>query len=147
MKVILKKNFESLGHAGDIVNVKDGYFRNFLQPRAIAVPYTEGGAKQIKMLKTRAQKFADDRKEKLNYLKDRIEALEMVFERKTSEAGKLFGSITLADIHRELADKGIDLEKKAIKLDDHIKLLGEYRIDIELARDIVAGLRVEVREE
>ncbi len=147
MKVILKKNFESLGQAGDIVNVKDGYFRNYLQPRSIAVPYSTGAAKQIEVLKARAKKFADDKKEKLMYLKDQIEKLEIIFERKTSEAGKLFGSITSGDIHKELAEKGIEIEKKAVRLEDHIKLLGEYKIDVELSKDITAGLRVEVREE
>lgn len=147
MKIILKKNYENLGKAGDIVNVKDGYFRNYLGPNSIAIAYSKGAAKQIEMLKSRAKKFADEKREKLLYLKDQLEKQEISFTRKVAEGGRLFGSITNIDIFKELSERNFDIDKKAIKLEEHLKMVGEYRIPVELTKDIVAELNIEIKEE
>jgi len=146
MEVILLKDVSSLGKAGTIVNVSDGYARNFLIPRNLAVVATEGNKKRIEEIKKTEAK----RREKI--LRD-AEAIKQVLEGKTvtihaevGELGKLFGSVTSSDIVEALRKEGIEIDKKMIELPEPIKAPGEYTVPVKLSSAIQCSLKVVIEK-
>jgi len=146
MKVILRKNHGPIGHGGDVVNVKRGYFRNYLQPQGIAIPYSAKAAKLITSLREKGLKELNAEKEKNLQVKDAVEKLELVFARKTAESGKLFGSITQTDVAKMLQEKGFDINKKQVKMEEHLKVVGAYTVDVDLFHDVTAKVRILIQE-
>jgi large subunit ribosomal protein L9 len=147
MKVILKQDVEKLGKTGDTVKVAPGYARNFLIPRNFAIEATPGNIKIVEQEK-KAQARRDFReKESATILANDIIRLTPVFKRKTGEEGSLYGSVTAIDIAEFLVAHKIDIDKRKIQLDDPIKTVGEYQIDIRLHREVTVPIKVVVESE
>jgi len=143
MELLLIENVTHLGVRGDVVNVKDGYARNFLLPRKKALPVTAGNKRQIELEKERAQKLRAKEVAEAQDLKTRLEAVSLSVAKKTGENGQLFGSVTNGDIAELLKAQGFELEKQAISL-AHVKSVGNYDVDVRLYTGIHAKLSIEV---
>lgn len=148
MKVILLKDVKGLGKAGDLVNAKDGYARNFLIPKGLAVEATKSNlSKWEKDMELKRQKEKEEYEEALK-LKEKIESITVEIKSKAGEGGKLFGSITSNDIARELKKQhNIDIDKRKIELKDNIKSLGTTDVIIRVYTELTATLKVKVIEE
>lgn len=144
MEIVLQQDFPALGYTGDRVNVKPGYARNFLIPRGIAVEVASRNAKLLKhrmaginakraKLKAEAEAFGKS-----------LEHLTLEFTIKVGASGKSFGSITVRDVDAELKKKDISLDKRQIRVVDHIKGPGEYRAEIKLHSDVVVPVKIKV---
>jgi large subunit ribosomal protein L9 len=144
MEVILRDHVENLGRRGDVVKVADGYARNYLLPRKLALPATPGNMKVVE----RQRKIADAReaaeKSGAEAIAARLTQAECVMPRRVGEHDTLYGSVTSADIADELAAKGFDIDKRKIQLDEPIKRVGEFSVPIKLHRDVVAHVQVKV---
>jgi large subunit ribosomal protein L9 len=143
MEILLIQNVASLGARGDVVNVKDGYARNFLLPRKLALPVTAGNKRQIELekernLKMRAKELAD-----AQALAARLEAVSLSVAKKVGESGTLFGSVTNADVAEMLKAKGFELEKQSVTV-PHIKAVGTFEVDVRLYSGVHAKLPIEV---
>ena len=143
MEVLLIENVINLGVRGDVVNVKDGYARNFLLPRKKALPVTAGNKRQIELEKERAQKLRAKELAEAKDLKNRLEAVSLAVTKKAGENGHLFGSVTNADVAEMLKAKGFEVEKQAISL-PHVKELGSFVVEIRLYTGVHAKLSLEV---
>lgn len=147
-EVLLKKPVAGLGAEGDQVKVRAGYARNFLLPQGIAVPVTQANRKQIEALKkARAIREAKELDE-AKALAAKLEGTELSFAVKTGEGGKLFGSVSTADIAAKLAEQGIEIARKQIHLPHGpIKLLGKHTASVKLHADISVDISVEIVSE
>lgn len=143
MEVLLIENVANLGVRGDVVNVKDGYARNFLLPRKKALPVTAGNKRQIELEKERAQKLRAKELAEAQDLKTRLEAVSLAVAKKAGENGHLFGSVTNADVAEMLKAKGFEVEKQAISL-PHVKELGSFTVEIRLYTGVHAKLTLDV---
>ncbi|MEA2015948.1 MAG: 50S ribosomal protein L9 [Actinomycetota bacterium] len=145
MKIILTKYHEKLGDVGDEVEVKSGYANNYLIPNGIAVPATRGNINQMKIVKQAAIKVEARNIKEAEELVKKLEDLKVVFVVKTGGEGKLYGSITNKDIAEKISEeKNIDIDRKKIDLQEHIKELGEYDIDLKLYKEIKASVKIKV---
>ena len=144
MEVILREHVDNLGKRGDVVKVAEGYARNFLLPRKLALAVTEANKRQIDREKKVAE--ARDAEEKLQAetLAQRISALEIEIARRVGEHDALYGSVTSADIAQALQAKGFEIEKKRIHLGEPLKALGETTIPVKVHREVTAQLKVKV---
>jgi large subunit ribosomal protein L9 len=149
VKVILKDDVEKLGTAGNIVAVSDGYARNFLFPRNLAVPASKGNLRSIDVIKKQKQFRESKRQHEAEKLKDRLEKLSLTAEVQTGEEDKVFGSVTAANIATLLENQGLNIDRRKILLEEPLKALGVYTIEVKLAPDVVAGVKLWVvkREE
>lgn len=145
MKVILTKYHEKLGDIGDEVEVKNGYANNYLIPNDMAVPATRGNRNQIKLVKQAAIKVEAKNIKEAEELVKGFEGLQIAFVVKTGEEGKLYGSITNKDIAEKIfEEKKIEIDRKKIDLEEHIKELGEYDIELKLYKEVRASIKVKV---
>ncbi len=143
MEVLLIENVSNLGVRGDVVNVKDGYARNFLLPRKKALPVTAGNKRQIELEKERNLKLRAKELSEAQSLKEKLEAVSLTVARKTGEHGHLFGSVTNGDVAEMLKAKGFEIEKQSISL-PHVKDLGTYVVEIRIYTGVHAKLNLEV---
>jgi len=145
MKLILTREIAGLGLAGDIVDVADGYGRNFLVPRGAAISWTKGAEKQIVQIK-RARDAREIRDlGHAREIKDDLERLSVTLGARAGDGGKLFGSVTSADVAAAVkAAGGPLLDKKRIQLPGHIKTIGLHTVTVDLHPDVVASVPVEV---
>lgn len=147
MKVILQKDIPSLGDAGDIKEVAEGFARNYLLPKKLVIVANESSKKaidhQMKLIKIKK----DKRKKTSEQLAASMSDVEITISAKVGEEGKLFGSITSMDIAKELKDKGFDIDKRKILLDAPIKSEGEFKIGIKLEEGLTATVKVNVVKE
>ena len=144
MKVILKTDQDKLGKAGDLVEVKAGYARNFLIPRQVAI---EATTRNVRVLEHQKRLIADRlRKERqeMEAFAHRINETSITIPVQVGEEGKLFGSVTNKDVAEALGREGIEVDKRKVRLDDPIKDVGEYTIPIGLQHDITAHLKLYV---
>jgi len=147
MEVLLREDVENLGNRGQVVRVRRGYGRNYLLPQGIAVEATAANVGQIEAeKKLLARREARERTAAETALKG-YDGTEITFERKASDEGKLFGSVTSLDIARELENLGKPLDRQQIRLKEPIKQVGEYTVPVRLHRDVVANLKVTVTPE
>ncbi|MGQ9570491.1 MAG: 50S ribosomal protein L9 [Thermodesulfovibrionales bacterium] len=147
MKVILKEDIKHLGKMGQIMNVADGYARNYLIPKGLVV---EANEKNIRSFEHEKRIIEEKAKKIRNIAHDialRISSLTITIKSKAGEEGKLFGSITAMDIAEALQKEGIEIDKKKILLDEPIKRLGSYTVNVKLHTDISASLNILVVEE
>jgi large subunit ribosomal protein L9 len=143
MEIILRQAVESLGKPGDVVDVKSGYARNYLIPRGLAYPATEGYKKQIAQQKARLEAAESDRVAAARQLAERLEQVSLTFSARVGEEEKLFGSVTAADIAQQLHAQGFDMiERRQIDLHDPIKSLGVYRVPVKLHAEVKPEVRV-----
>src|SRR5215475_5832702 len=144
MEVILKEDVANLGHRGDVVKVADGYGRNFLLPRKLALQATLANKAVIEQMKAAAARRSATEKAQAQELVAKLEPVTLSFTRKSGENGQLFGSVTSADIASELAAKGFEVDRRKIQLSEPIKSLGNFTISVKLHREVTAHLPVHV---
>jgi len=142
MEVILREAVEKLGHPGDIVKVSAGYARNFLLPRGIAYEATTGNKKRIEQEKARLESAENQRRDAAGEFAKTLEPVSLTFAARVGEEGKLFGSVTTADIAAQLEAQGIHVEKRQIDLHEPIKALGVYKVGIRLHADVKPEIKV-----
>jgi large subunit ribosomal protein L9 len=147
MKVILLDDVAKVGRRGEVRDVSDGYARNFLIPKKLALTATPGNLKGLDHIKKQQDAKAGRIKSDADGLRERIEGLVYEVRRQASEEGKLFGSVTSQDIADFLAENAIKLERRRIHLDEPIKTLGESTVAIRIHPEISAQLRVNVARE
>ncbi|MGA9061656.1 MAG: 50S ribosomal protein L9 [Terracidiphilus sp.] len=147
MEVILKEDVANLGFRGEVVKVADGYARNFLLPRKLAMQATAANQAVIEQMKAAAARRSASEKAQAEELAAKLEPLELGFNRKAGEAGHLFGSVTSADIAAELAAQGHEVDRRKIQLGDAIKSVGEFKVAIRLHREVTARVTVKVQAE
>lgn len=147
MKVILKEDVKSIGSMGQIIDVADGFARNYLVPRGLAV---EANVKNIKSLEHEKRVIQEKAKKVKNQAQDfagKISGMTVVIKAKAGEEGKLFGSVTTMDVAEQLKNEGIDIDKKKISLEEPIKRLGSYSVKVRVHPEISAEVNVQVVEE
>lgn len=147
MRVILKQEISDLGDAGDIVSVRAGYGRNYLIPRGLAIPASEGSVRELQHHQRVADAIRRKRLKVSTDLAERLEATAISIRRKTGEDDKLFGSVTNRDIADALAAEGLEIDRKLIQLDEPIRNIGLFTVPIRLHRDVSANVRVYVIRE
>jgi len=147
MEVILKEDIANLGNRGDVVNVADGYGRNYLLPRKLALQATQTNKAVIEQMKASAARSAATEKAQAEQQVARLEPVVLSFTRKTGEHGHLFGSVTSADIAAELARQGFEVDRRKIQLSEPLKSVGEFVVPIRLYREVTARVKVNVLAE
>jgi large subunit ribosomal protein L9 len=144
IEVILKDHVEHLGSRGEIVKVADGYARNYLLPRKLALAVTEENKRQVERERAKAEAREAEERELAEALARRLEALDLSIARRVGEAETLYGSVTSADIAEALQGKDFTVDRRKIQLPDPLKTIGEHTIPIKLHRDVTAQLKVKV---
>ena len=147
MKVILLDDVTKVGRRGEVRDVSDGYARNFLIPKKLALSSTAGNLKNLDHIKRQQEDKADRIKNDADALRGRIEALTYEERRQASEEGKLFGSVTSQDVAAFLEQHGLSIERRRIHIDEPIKTLGESTVSVRLHAEVVAQLKVTVVRE
>jgi large subunit ribosomal protein L9 len=144
MEVILREHVDNLGRRGDVVKVADGYARNYLLPRKLALLATEGNKKQIERERVKFEAKEAEEQKIAEAQRDRLTNVEIVIARKVGETEALYGSVTAADIAEALAAKGFEVDRRKLQLGEPIKKIGEVEVPVKLYRDVVAQLKVKV---
>jgi large subunit ribosomal protein L9 len=147
MEVILRDHVEHLGQRGEIVRVADGYARNYLLPRKLALPATDANRKWVERERKLAEVREGEERGAAEAIATRLNALELTISRKTGENDQLYGSVTNGDIAELLAAKGFEIDRRKILLPDPIKTLGENTVPVKLHRDVTAQVKVTVSKD
>lgn len=147
MEVILKEDVQKLGHRGDIVKVAEGYGRNFLLPRKLAIEATPANRAVIEQMRSAALRRSAKEKGEAEELAKQFEGLAVQFTRKAGEKDHLFGSVTSADVADALAKKGFNVDRRKIQLDEPLKALGEFTVSVRLHRDVATSVKVTIEKE
>jgi large subunit ribosomal protein L9 len=147
MDVILRQDVEKLGSAGELVSVKDGYARNFLLPKGLAYPASEGNRRRLEAEARQREKKAGAHLEGAREMAARLEGVSLTFAMKAGEGDKLFGSVTAADVADRLHAEGFAIDKKAVDLHEPIKALGVYKVPIRVHHEVKPEVRVWVVKE
>ena len=144
MDVILREHIDNLGRRGEIVKVADGYARNYLLPRKLALIATEGNKKQVERERVKFEARELEEKKVAEAVAARLATVEIVIARKVGETEALYGSVTSADIAESLLAKGFDIERRKLQLPEPIKRIGDVDVPIKLNRDVTATVKVRV---
>lgn len=147
MEVILKEDVPKLGHRGDVVKVAEGYGRNYLLPRKLAIEATQGNKAVIEQMKQSAIRRSAVEKADSEALSKQLEAVTLTFARKAGEKDHLFGSVTSADIAEGLEQRGFNIDRRKIQLHEPLKSIGEFDVPIRLHRDVTSRVKVVVEKE
>jgi large subunit ribosomal protein L9 len=142
MKVILTQDVETLGKCGEVVDVKDGYGRNFLLPRNLAVVASRGNLKAIDELKSRQELRSSKQRREAESIKNKIEKVSCTAEVNVGEEDKVFGSVTAPMIADLLKAEGVEIDRKKILLDEPLKALGVYTVPVKINSEVTANLKV-----
>jgi large subunit ribosomal protein L9 len=144
MEVILREHVDNLGRRGEIVKVADGYARNYLLPRKLALAVTEGNKKQIERERSKFDARESEERNAAEAIAQRMANVQIVISRKVGETEALYGSVTTADIAAALAAHGFDIDRRKIQLKEPIKRLSESDIPIKLHPDVTTTVKVKV---
>jgi large subunit ribosomal protein L9 len=144
IEVILKEHVEHLGRRGEIVKVADGYARNYLLPRKLALEVTSGNKQQIARERAKAEAREAEELTMAQALAARLEAVEVSIGRRVGENETLYGSVTSADIAEALAARSLTIDRRKIQLNDPLKTLGDHTVPVKLHRDVTANVTVKV---
>ena len=147
MEVILKKTIDTLGREGEIVNVKPGYARNYLVPQNLASTVNKANLARLQREQETIEKRRAEEKKNAEKLAAQLENMTVVVTRKVGREGRLFGSVTAGDIAAQLAERGVDLDKRSIMLADAIKATGESRITVKVGYQMTTEITVQVAPE
>jgi large subunit ribosomal protein L9 len=147
MEVILREHVDNLGRRGDVVKVAEGYARNYLLPRKLALAVTENNKRQIEREKRLAESRDAEEKSQADAIAARLGQLEVEIARRVGENETLYGSVTSADIAHALQTKGFDIDKRKIQLHEPLKALGETSVPVKIHRDVTAQIKVKVTAE
>ena len=144
MKIILLSDVENLGESGDVIAVKPGYARNKLIPQGLALRASNRNIAVANENKKVATAKLERENQALNVLAKKLSKVEITIEVKVGDEEKMFGSITNKDIHKELIDKGFEIEKNQISIEEPIKALGIYHINVKISKDITSDVKLYV---
>jgi len=144
MEVILREHIDNLGRRGDVVKVADGYGRNFLLPRKLALPVNEQNRRQIERERKVAEARELQERQDAEAIATKLAAVEIVFARRVGEHDTLYGSVTTADIADALTERKFDIEKRKIVLAEPLKQMGEFEVPVKIHRDVQAHVKVKV---
>jgi large subunit ribosomal protein L9 len=144
MEVILREHVDNLGRRGEVVKVADGYARNYLLPRKLALLVTEGNKRQIERERAKLDAKEADEKRVVEAVAERLAGVEVVIARRVGETDALYGSVTTADIVEALNAKGFDIDKRKLQLAEPIKKIGELKIPVKLHREVTVAVTVKV---
>jgi large subunit ribosomal protein L9 len=144
MEVILREHVDNVGRRGEVVKVADGYARNYLLPRKLALLATEGNKKQIEREKVKFEAKETEERGAADAIAQRMANVEIEIPRKVGETEALYGSVTTADVAEALAARGFEIDRRKVQLHEPIKKLGEFDVPVKLHRDVVAHLKVRV---
>lgn len=144
MEVILKEDVVNLGHRGDVVKVADGYGRNYLLPKKLAMEATAANKAVIEQMKASAVRRSAKEKAEAEALMAQLENVSLSFARRAGEGDHLFGSVTSADIAAQLEQKGFQIDRRKVQLDEPLKSLGEFLVALKLHREVTAHVKVNV---
>lgn len=147
MEIILRLDVQHLGRAGEVVKVKDGYARNYLLPKGLAYPATEGNRKRVTFEADRLARLLETEKQAAEGESAKLAGVSLTFPMKVGEEDKLYGSVTASDIQRRLEEQGIHVDKRKIDLPEPIRSLGEFRVGIKLHAEVRPELTVVVVKE
>ena len=147
MEVILLHDVEKLGNRGQIVNVADGYGRNFLLPKKLAVKATSQNRKWVEQQRVQFLKQSAKEQSEAEELAKLLAEVTLSYTRKAGEQGTLFGSVTAMDVGEGLTAKGFNIDRRKIQLDPPLKIVGEYDVHIKLHREVTATIKVKVESE
>jgi large subunit ribosomal protein L9 len=147
MKVILRQDYEQLGKMGDTVSVKEGFARNYLIPRKIAYPATEGSLRALEEEKKQHERRAQKDLRNAEKLAQELEKISVTVKMKVGEDDKLFGSVTSQIISDSMKEKGITIDKRMIELEEPIKALGIYTVNVKLHQNVEGKVKVWVVRE
>jgi large subunit ribosomal protein L9 len=144
IEVILKEHIEHLGQRGEIVKVADGYARNFLFPRKLALAVTAENKKQIERERAKAEARDAEELTMARALADRLEAVELSIARRVGENETLYGSVTSADVAEALAARSLTVDRRKVQLPDPLKTIGDHTVPVKLHRDVTAQVKVKI---
>ena len=144
MKIILLSDIENLGESGDVITVKPGYARNKLIPQGLALRASNRNIAVANENKRVATAKLERENQALNVFAKKLSKVEITIEVKVGDEEKMFGSITNKDIHKELIDKGFEIEKNQISIEEPIKALGIYHINVKISKDITSDVKLYV---
>ena len=147
MEVILKEDIGNLGQRGDVVKVAEGYGRNYLLPRKLAMQATAANKAVIDQMKASAVRKSAKEKSEAEALVGQLNNVSLVFERKVGEHEHLFGSVTAGDIAQQLEQKGFNIDRRKVQLDEPLRQVGEFHISVKLHREVTAHVAVTVKGE
>ena len=147
MEVILKEDVPKLGNRGDVVKVAEGYGRNYLLPRKLAIEANAATKGVIEQMKAAALRRSAREKGEAEQLAKQFDGVKLIFHRKTGERDHLFGSVTAADIAQALEKQGFNIDRRKIHLNEPLKSLGEYTVPVRLHREVTAPVQVAVLRE
>ena len=147
MEVILREDVNNLGHRGDIVKVAEGYGRNFLLPKKLAMEANAANKAVIDQMKNAAVRRSAKEKSEAEALITQLDAVSLSFTRKVGENDHLFGSVTSADIAQQLEQKGFNIDRRKVHLEEPLKSLGEFLVPVRLHREVTAHLKVVIQAE
>jgi large subunit ribosomal protein L9 len=147
VKIILRKDVATLGDAGEVVTVKNGYANNYLIPQGYAIRATEGTIKALETEKKQQTRKIELQRKSARDLATKIEQMTLKVQAKAGESGKLFGTVTASDIAEALKAQGVDIDRRKITLEAPIKSLGKYEADAKIFLDITVKLNIEVEAE
>jgi large subunit ribosomal protein L9 len=147
MEVILKEDVMKLGSRGDVVKVAEGYGRNFLLPRKLAIEATSGNKKVVEQMRAAGLRRSAKEKAQAEDLSKQFDGLSVSFQRRSGENDQLFGSVTSSDIAEALEKKGFTLDRRKIQIHEPLKSVGEFTIPVKLHKDVTAHLKVVIEKE
>lgn len=147
MEVILKEDVAKLGSRGDVVKVAEGYGRNYLLPRKLAIQATAGNKKVIEQMKAAAVRRSAKEKAQAEELAKQFDGVSVNFMRRAGEHDQLFGSVTSSDVADALEKKGFNVDRRKIQLHEPLRTLGEFTVPIKLHKDVTAHLKVVIEKE
>ncbi len=147
MEVILKEDVQKLGHRGDLVKVAEGYGRNYLLPRKLAIEATPANRAVIEQMRTAALRRSAKEKGEAEELAKQFDGMTVQFTRKAGEKDHLFGSVTAGDVADALGKKGFNVDRRKIQLDEPLKMLGEFTVAVRLHRDVATSVKVIIEKE
>jgi len=147
MEVILRQHVDNLGERGQIVKVADGYARNYLLPRNLALPATEGNRRHVERERKIMETREAEEKGQAEATASRLGTVEITIARRVGETDQLYGSVTAADIADYLKGKGFDVDRRRLVLPDPIKTIGEHNVPLKLHRNVTVPLKVRVVKE
>ena len=147
MEVILKEDVPKLGSRGDVVKVAEGYGRNYLLPRKLAIEASKANKAVIEQMKAAAVRRQQRDKSEAEALARQLEAVSLSFQRRAGEHDQLFGSVTSSELASELEKKGFNIDRRKIHLDEPLKTLGDFKVQIRLYKDVNATVKVAIQKE
>ena len=147
MEIILREHVEHLGKRGEIVKVSDGYARNYLLPRKLALPATDGNRKHVERERKIMETRESEEKGQAEGIASRLNAIDIVIARRVGDTDQLYGSVTSGDIAEFLKAKGFDIDRRKLILPEPIKAIGEHTVPLKLHREVTVPLKVRVVKE